>query len=341
MSQSTIKPKSSTSEVNEPHATRRTIKRCASDEDDDTSFVRPAKAKKTTKTKKQLQQDSSDSDDSDDSDEEEDENEEDSEDEKQSTSKKSKKPVPTIRKRPWNMRVDSEDDEDEPVNLTNKSKKSKAKTETPAPSTANKSTAAKQKVKPSNNDDSESDSEEEEESSSEEESNDEEDPKITISEYKGDMFAAPSKALLLHACNCQGSWNKGIAYAFQKNYPDHYSRYYAHCRDNDTKDLIGTCLIIPPQKTGRQHWVGCLFTSRKYGRGKDKKDQIVENTENAVEHMVDQLEVWQKKGKEMPIAFWMPKINSGLFRVPWAETKKIIEDITCKGGLHLNVVDKK
>ncbi|KAI5238328.1 hypothetical protein E4T42_09022 [Aureobasidium subglaciale] len=341
MSESAIKPKSSTSEVNEPHTVRRAIKRCASDEDDDTAFVRPAKTKKTTTTKKQLQQDSSDSDDSDDSDEQEDEGEEDSEDEKQSTSKKSKKPVPAIRKRPWNMRVDSEDDEDEPVNLTNKSKKSKSKTETPALST-NKSTATKQKVKPSNNDDSESDSEEEEEeSSSEEESDDEEDPKITISEYKGDMFAAPPKALLLHACNCQGSWNKGIAYAFQKNYPDHYSRYYAHCRDNDTEDLIGTCLIIPPQKTGRQHWVGCLFTSRKYGRGKDKKDQILKNTENAVEHMVDQLEGWQKRGKEMPIAFWMPKINSGLFRVPWAETKKTIEDITCKGGLHLNVVDKK
>ncbi|KAI5198465.1 hypothetical protein E4T39_06802 [Aureobasidium subglaciale] len=329
MSQYTAKPKSSTSEASEQQTTRRTIKRCASDEDDDTPFTKSTRIKKTTTAKKQLQQDSSDNDDSDDSDAQE------SDDEVQNTSKKSmKKPVPATKKRPWNMRVDSEDDDDEAVNLTSKKPRSKSKTETPAPSTINKSTAAKQKVKPSHNDDSESGQEElesDEENSGD--SNDEQDPKITIAEFKGDMFTAPPKALLLHACNCLGSWNKGIAYTFQKLYPDHYSRYYAHCRDNDPKDLIGTCLIIPPQKTGKQHW---------FGRGKDKKDEILKNTENAVEHMVDQLEGWQKEGKAtMPKVVWLPKINSGLFRVPWAETKKVIEDITYKGGLHINVVDKK
>jgi len=44
---------------------------------------------------------------------------------------------------------------------------------------------------------------------------------------------------------------------------------------------------------------------------------------------------------ERPKLIWMPKINSGLFKVPWSETKKQIAEITCKDGLHIMIVDKK
>ncbi|KAF3891950.1 hypothetical protein GY631_4499 [Trichophyton interdigitale] len=36
-----------------------------------------------------------------------------------------------------------------------------------------------------------------------------------ITEIEGDLFLAPEGAALIHACNCQGSWGKGIALEFK------------------------------------------------------------------------------------------------------------------------------
>jgi ADP-ribose 1''-phosphate phosphatase len=177
-------------------------------------------------------------------------------------------------------------------------------------------------------------SEEEEEDSSE----DEESPNVTLTERIGDLFSAPSNTLLVHACNCVGSWNAGIALAFQKKYPAHYAIYQAHCKFRTPNSLLSTCLLIPPQPgSGPNHWIGCLFTSRKYGRGKDSKDDILDSTDSALQDMLEQLEDLKKK----PKGVWMCKINSGSFKVPWSQTKKLIEALTFKGGLQIDVVDKK
>lgn len=243
---------------------------------------------------------------------------------KSSTSYVAKKPVAKKQRvtsaNTQDVEPDSENDSDE-HNIKSK------------PKTSASSTTKKQPGKapiPVPEDDEEEDNEDE---------SDEEEPAITLSEYKGDLFGAPAKSLLLHACNCEGSWNKGIAYQFQKNYPDHYALYHNHCRDKGDDAIIGTCLLIPPQNIGRNHWVGCLFTSRKYGRGKDKKDKILQNTEDAIQDMVDQLV--DMEAKKRPAEVWMCKINSGLFRVPWDDTKERIRYITCKGGLHITIMDKK
>jgi ADP-ribose 1''-phosphate phosphatase len=53
--------------------------------------------------------------------------------------------------------------------------------------------------------------------------------------------------------------------------------------------------------------------------------------------MLEQLEDLKKK----PKGVWMCKINSGSFKVPWSQTKKLIEALTFKGGLQIDVVDKK
>ncbi|THW10409.1 hypothetical protein D6D25_07604, partial [Aureobasidium pullulans] len=239
--------------------------------------------------------------------------EDESADESANQVRKGTKAKPTVKKvpaKPTNSREtdsESEDDseEDDDDDLT--SKVTKAKPETFTSSTTKKQSGKAPVPVPEDDEEEEDDDDDED---------DEEEPAIVFSEYKGDLFAAPPKSLLLHACNCEGSWNKGIAYEFQKNYPDHYAKYSNHCRDNGIEAIIGTCLIIPPQSVGGDHWVGCLFTSRKYGRGKDKKDKILEQTERAVEHLVEQIENMD----ERPKLIWMPKINSGLFRKSPART---------------------
>jgi ADP-ribose 1''-phosphate phosphatase len=268
-------------------------------------------------------------------------------------------------------------DDDDIVDLTNKSKKSKSKAKSKAtssssskkqidqgsdseddiieltkkPTTSKPKTTQKQPIKPGNSTPTKKkqtfmtsrapepeSSEEEEEEEEEDSSSDEESPNITLTEHKGDLFGAPSNTLLVHACNCVGSWNAGIALAFQNKYPAHYAIYQAHCKSRTPNSLLSTCLLIPPQPgSGPNHWIGCLFTSRKYGRGKDSKDDILDSTDSALQDMLEQLEDLKKK----PKGVWMCKINSGSFKVPWSQTKKLIKALTFKGGLQIDVVDKK
>jgi ADP-ribose 1''-phosphate phosphatase len=247
--------------------------------------------------------------------------------------------------------VHDSDSEDEVIELTNKSTKSKPNTTGKQPiKNLQKQpikNLQKQPIKPTNSTPTkkkqifttskapapESSPEEEDSSSS-----DEEHPKITLTERKGDLFAAPPNTLLIHACNCIGSWNAGIALAFQKTYPAAYAIYQSHCSSRTPNSLLSTCLLIQPQPGDRpNHWIGCLFTSRKFGRGKDSKDEILDSTDSALQDMLEQLE----DGKKKPRGVWMCKINSGSFKVPWVQTKKLIEALSFKGGLHIEVVDKK
>ncbi|PGG99706.1 ADP-ribose 1''-phosphate phosphatase [Blastomyces parvus] len=88
-----------------------------------------------------------------------------------------------------------------------------------------------------------------------------------ITEIEGDLFDAPEGTALIHACNCQGSWGKGIAKAFKEKYPAAYQIFRAHCQQylshpqtqthprphpRALKLPEGTALIIPPQPADYQ-----------------------------------------------------------------------------------------
>ncbi|RMY70500.1 hypothetical protein D0862_14743 [Hortaea werneckii] len=147
-------------------------------------------------------------------------------------------------------------------------------------------------------------------------------PKIV--ESKGDIFSAPPNTLLIHACNCEGSWGAGIAKAFKTQYPSAYQTYHAHCTSHTPEELIGTALLIPtfrggddeddgstrtrtkssrktkattvgneqPNSSERQHkhFIGCLFTSRSKGAKKrDSPSQILDATGSAMRDLVEQV----------------------------------------------------
>ncbi|KAI7141110.1 hypothetical protein KC343_g13890 [Hortaea werneckii] len=149
--------------------------------------------------------------------------------------------------------------------------------------------------------------------------------RLKVVEAKGDIFAAPSNSLLIHACNCEGSWGAGIAKAFKTHYPSAYQIYHAHCTSHDPEDLIGTALLIPTfrgddadddstrtstksdrktkttttgnkqlnsseQQHKYQHFIGCLFTSRSKGAKKrDSPSQILEATGSAMRDLLEQV----------------------------------------------------
>lgn len=176
--------------------------------------------------------------------------------------------------------------------------------------------------------------------------------KILVTETEGDIFDAHSSAVVVHACNCQGSWGAGIAKAFRKNYPKAYPIYADHCTKHGSS-LLGTALLIPSQ-AARYPAIGCLFTSRGKGRTKDTPSTILDATRTSMEDLLMQIDACNKKSKSDDFyarsgreskhvensyakeisEFRICKINSGLFAVPWEDTKKILEAIDMPAGLH-------
>jgi ADP-ribose 1''-phosphate phosphatase len=129
-----------------------------------------------------------------------------------------------------------------------------------------------------------------------------------IKYIKGDLFQAPKGSVLLHSCNCQGVWGSGVAAAFFNKFPQAYKVYKEYCTFYNP---IGTSLSIQD----KDYTIGCLFTSKDYGQNKDSVDQILKNTEKAIKDLLLSSEVNE---------FHLPKINSGLFGVPWEKTEEVL-----------------
>lgn len=154
---------------------------------------------------------------------------------------------------------------------------------------------------------------------------------MTITESTGDLFAAPPNTVLIHACNCIGSWGGGIALIFKKKCPNAFKTYNKHCSKNSPSSLNGTALLIPPSEAPDkpQHWIGCVFTSKKYGRVKDSPTEILKATELA---MVDLMRQIKEVGDEKIQAVWMCRINSGMFGVKWDRSKRVLLDLDADMG---------
>ncbi|KAF3101263.1 ADP-ribose 1''-phosphate phosphatase [Orbilia oligospora] len=150
----------------------------------------------------------------------------------------------------------------------------------------------------------------------------------------GDIFAAPTNSVLIHACNCQGSWGAGIALAFKQLYPAAYRIYHNHCTNvSNPSSLLGTTLLIPPQPTDRKtHWIACMFTSVYYGRRVDTPDKILESTTSAFEHFLNLVTNEETAGRRVVGELHACKINSGRFGVEWERSRKVLEDGLEDGG---------
>ena len=80
---------------------------------------------------------------------------------------------------------------------------------------------------------------------------------------------------------------------------------------------------------GPKHFIGCLFTSKRYGKAKDSADQILANTGPAMEDLLKSFREYNKteENTNKIAGIRMCQINSGLFAVPWEKSKAVIEDL--------------
>ena len=165
---------------------------------------------------------------------------------------------------------------------------------------------------------------------------------LELEEVIGDIFKAPTNSVLIHACNCKGSWGAGIAASFKNHYPSAYRKYKAHCDNFDAKSLAGTAYLIRSVDwNGCQHYIGCLFTSIGFGKWKDSPLKILSNTESAMKDLLEQITALRDKGNELG-DIQMCQINSGYFGVPWEDTKALLEaiEIRERGQYKISVISR-
>nr|POE72098.1 adp-ribose 1''-phosphate phosphatase [Quercus suber] len=153
---------------------------------------------------------------------------------------------------------------------------------------------------------------------------------LVLHEETGNIFNAPPFSLLVHACNCEGSWGAGIALAFRKSYSAAFTKYADHCKSLG-HGLLGQAFLIPPDSSAvdsNRHFVGCLFTSRSKGKKADSPSKILASTSPAMQDLMVQVREWDNEHPHERVAeVRMCKINSGLFRVPWEETRAELQKI--------------
>ena len=136
----------------------------------------------------------------------------------------------------------------------------------------------------------------------------------SITYKKMDLFSAPKDSILVHSCNAKGVWGSGIAVEFKKRFPGVFLEYNKYCRQLGD---VGIAVLVPD----KNHYVGNLIASSGYADTLDTKDEILVNTTLALNNLCYNIE---QKGLEERTVY-SNKFNSGLFKVPWNETEKILK----------------
>lgn len=131
---------------------------------------------------------------------------------------------------------------------------------------------------------------------------------------KMNLFDAPRDSILVHACNCQASWNSGIAVEFKNRFPKAHRLYNQHCMRKDIP-ILGTALVVHDEN----YHIGCLFTSKHYGSRKGTPESILAETESALEYLFEEIIF-----RGLPREIYSNQFNSGLFNVPWEKTEEIL-----------------
>ncbi|CAI4054977.1 hypothetical protein N7582_000215 [Saccharomyces uvarum] len=162
-----------------------------------------------------------------------------------------------------------------------------------------------------------------------------------ITYVKGNILkATPRPRILIHSCNCNGSWGGGIAYQLALHYPKAEEDYIKVCEEYGSA-LLGKCVLLPSYKNS-DLLICCLFTSSFGGSSHAEKQSILEYTKLSLDKLKafraaegktklrdDIINTYIDDHIKYPIEEYkleMPQINSGIFGVPWKETERVLEE---------------
>lgn len=142
-----------------------------------------------------------------------------------------------------------------------------------------------------------------------------------------DLFDVPEDEIIVHGCNSKGVWGSGIAAEFKKRYQESYKEYQTFCDHGPNK--TGRAFISSPNNN-EKHWVCGLITSNGYGSDVDDVETIKINTTLAVDNLCDALCKLHSLHQFPKIKVYSNQFNSGLFKVPWLETERVLNVVLKK-----------
>ncbi|KAG5418620.1 POA1 [Candida metapsilosis] len=151
---------------------------------------------------------------------------------------------------------------------------------------------------------------------------------MTIKYITGDLFRhtatqSGKSVILAHACNTGGSWGGGIAAVFRTKFPQANSEYANYCHNNS--NLLGKTLLLRADDFKESRvYIANLFTSDF----NQSPEQIACYTHESLEDLAAQLkdiDDVEVHGDKKVVN--MPKINAGIFGVPWELTEAELEKV--------------
>ena len=125
-----------------------------------------------------------------------------------------------------------------------------------------------------------------------------------------------TKHVILLSVHCQGSWYKGAAFRIRHKYPLIY-KHQERLAMTRGKGLLGTYMEF----SEGNRYVACIYASYKQGPHKDARSLILQNTHKA---LADYL--WIRRYQK-EIIIHSPRINWGMFAIPWSTTSKMIKGL--------------
>lgn len=123
----------------------------------------------------------------------------------------------------------------------------------------------------------------------------------------GDLFEALAdpEAVLVHAVSLQSTWGGGVAAEFYRRFPKAFAMYAAQLREG----------WPAPGSFGRHGEVAWLYTAVNVGTQRSPR-AVAQATEEAAHELFT--------CTDKPTAFHSPRINAGLFGVPWHLTESAL-----------------
>lgn len=155
---------------------------------------------------------------------------------------------------------------------------------------------------------------------------------MTLEHRTMDLFDAPQDAVLAHACNARGIWGTGVALGFIRRFPDAYTQYQSYCRKVLVQSRAGVSLVVNDRTSGRE--IACMITSVDYGANRDSEETILDQTRRAIISLELDLQAFDRGlragGYSTHEEVYLPRINSGMFGVPWEKTEAILQELVGK-----------
>jgi len=142
----------------------------------------------------------------------------------------------------------------------------------------------------------------------------------------GDLFTAPPGSILVHSCNAQGIWGAGVALQMKNRYWEgfqDFKKWLRYLSAYQGQPLGHTRLL---DRHSSSHSIASMVVSNGLGSSVDSPGVILEHTSMAIRHLLLQ-EIQGAVEQKRPVReLHSPRINAGLFNVPWERTEAVIRE---------------